>query len=413
MSPLISDALLRAQSDDRLATLAGQGHERAFGVLVERYRPSLVRAATRIVGPDRAEDVSQQALLGAWRALQSGARVRHVRGWLFQALRHTIYTEHARTRQHAELADDLADPRPTSVLAEQNIELAATLAALASLPDHQRVAIAQTELAGRSRRDIARDLGLSEGAVRQLVHRARVTLRQAVTALTPLQLAELAARTRGGSRLSEHVAQLTAAGSAGAGGVAAAGAGSGAALVGAGTMIKGAAALLAVVGAVGGALAIRSHPRPTHPGAVEVRAPSTQADGSVAQASDAGAAAKGPAGPDRGASLRSHTRRASHHATHSVTPAPGVEPAQPAPASSVAPARHSHDAGGRSADSAHEGDRSSPTRDHPRAGGEEPSGSADSTQTSTVSTSADQGTAESSAGAPSATETTVTTTTDG
>jgi hypothetical protein len=46
-----------------------------------------------------------------------------------------------------------------------------------------------TALHGHSREAIAASTGISEGAVRQLVHRARATLRTAVTALTPWPLA--------------------------------------------------------------------------------------------------------------------------------------------------------------------------------------------------------------------------------
>ncbi|MHB8491449.1 MAG: RNA polymerase sigma factor [Solirubrobacteraceae bacterium] len=407
MSPLFSDALLRAQSDDRLATLARQGHERAFGVLVERYRPSLIRVAARMVGPDRAEDVSQQALLGAWRALQAGTQVRHVRAWLFQALRHTMYTDHTRTREHVELAETVADPRSTSTLAEQNIELTATLAALAHLPEQQRIAISQTELAGRSRREIARDLGLSEGAVRQLVHRARVTLRQAVTVITPLQLAELAARPRPSSRLSEHVASLTAASSAGIGATAATGAGSGAALLATGSAIKGAAAVLALAGAIGGALAIKAphRERSARPAALNVA--TAQRTGTVAQAHEAGIEGARRPSPDRsrpparGGGSGAHHRR-SRAAVLSTEPAPPQAP--------VASPRPSGDSREHRTESRPEADRVASNGDHSRSGSGEGAVSGQSTDTTSVTTSAQQGDQAGSAeGAPTQ-ETTITTT---
>ena len=41
MTPLMSTALLRTQADGRLVALAADGSERAFEVLVERYRRPL------------------------------------------------------------------------------------------------------------------------------------------------------------------------------------------------------------------------------------------------------------------------------------------------------------------------------------------------------------------------------------
>jgi hypothetical protein len=46
-----------------------------------------------------------------------------------------------------------------------------------------------TAVQGRSRADVATAMGVSEGSVRQLVHRARMSMRTAVTALTPAPLA--------------------------------------------------------------------------------------------------------------------------------------------------------------------------------------------------------------------------------
>src|SRR5664280_2777544 len=85
MSPRISIRLLAAQSDQRLAALAGEGHERAFEALVHRYRSPLLRYCRRMQLADaRAEDVLQQAFLQAWMAFARGTDVRDVRPWLYR-----------------------------------------------------------------------------------------------------------------------------------------------------------------------------------------------------------------------------------------------------------------------------------------------------------------------------------------
>lgn len=65
MTPLVSTTLLRTQSDARLASLAGEGHERAFEAIVERYRRPLLRYCRRFLPEPRAEDVVQIAFLKA------------------------------------------------------------------------------------------------------------------------------------------------------------------------------------------------------------------------------------------------------------------------------------------------------------------------------------------------------------
>jgi hypothetical protein len=62
------------------------------------------------------------------------------------------------------------------------------LTELARLPERQRQAMVET-VGGMARSEVASTMGLSEGAVRQLVHRARSTLRTAVTAVTPWPMA--------------------------------------------------------------------------------------------------------------------------------------------------------------------------------------------------------------------------------
>lgn len=221
MSPWLSDALLRTQSDERLVTLTREGHERAFAAIVERYRRPLL-AFARNGGPEeRAEDVVQQALMSAWAALAAGAEVSHLSGWLHQIVRH----ETIRAAKRA--GRDVHDPLDPAVIAagagaesevEQKLRMRATLAGIADLPEQQREALVQTAVEGRSRSEIAATLGLTEGAVRQLVHRARSTLRTAVTAVTPLPLANWIAAAGGSG--GPGVAELAAgAGTATAGGL--------------------------------------------------------------------------------------------------------------------------------------------------------------------------------------------------
>ena len=66
-----------------------------------------------------------------------------------------------------------------------------TLTGLAALPERQREALLKIAVEGRSQEEVALALGVSEGAVRQLVHRARLTLRAAATVLVPMPLARV------------------------------------------------------------------------------------------------------------------------------------------------------------------------------------------------------------------------------
>lgn len=193
VNPWFSDLFLASQSDARLVALARGGHERAFTTIVHRYRTELYAAAGRLDSTGRAEDLVQQALLQAFASLRSGTEVRHLRGWLHQILRNVVVRER---RERVLPADGgSATAESAADAAERRMLTRASLAAIAALPSRQRAAIVQSAIEGRGRAEVAASIGVSEGAVRQLVHRARETLRASVTAVVPLPLARSLATT--------------------------------------------------------------------------------------------------------------------------------------------------------------------------------------------------------------------------
>ena len=215
MGPRLTDLFLRSQSDERLVSLAQAGHERAFAVIVERYRGELQAFARGRNADGRAEDIVQQAFLGAFAALQSGAEVGHLRGWLYRIVRNEAIKAQAFTI-HVPLDDVAACGEPLEDVVQRRAIALSALSELNGLPSRQREALVETALRGSSRADVARTMGLSEGAVRQLVHRARNAVRTAVTGLTPYPLAQLFAGSGSGAASDASVA----AGAASAGGVA-------------------------------------------------------------------------------------------------------------------------------------------------------------------------------------------------
>src|SRR3954452_12692481 len=205
--PSPSLTLLRTQSDDRLVALARDGHERAFEAIVERYCRPLFRAARRVLPEARAEDAVQQALIAAWSGLQRGDDVRDLRAWLYRIVHNTALNQlRAAGYDYAELEESLRGSEAPQEAMERRAVVRQTLTGLAALPDRQREALLRIAVEGRPQEEVARDLGISEGAVRQLVHRARLTLRAAATAVVPLPLAEWAAAASAGTGASAPMA---------------------------------------------------------------------------------------------------------------------------------------------------------------------------------------------------------------
>jgi RNA polymerase sigma factor (sigma-70 family) len=233
---LAGASLLRLQSDERLAQLAATGHEAAFDAIVDRYRTPLTRYCAGIVGPSRAEDVVQQALINAHDALQRTDEVRHLRSWLYRIAHNASLNVLRAVRDDVSLdaasdAAAIAEDGPAAAF-ERNERFRATVDALQELPERQRAALVLRELEGRSHEEIAETLGVTSGAARQHLMRARVALRGAVTAITPYPLVV---------RLAEMIASPGAAGWTDA----AVGAGAGATLA---KLTAGVAATGALVG---------------------------------------------------------------------------------------------------------------------------------------------------------------------
>jgi RNA polymerase sigma factor (sigma-70 family) len=205
--------LLWLQSDDRLARLAADGLDSAFEHLVRRHRPKLVRACSRILSGPQAEDAVQQSLLNAHQALRRNGAPERFEPWLHQIAVNAALKELRRTPDDLPLDEALVtgvEQPPESQ--ERRETLQQTIAAIGDLPSRQRRALILRELEGRSHAEIARSLGLSSGAVRQLIHRARSSVRSAVSVLTPYPLLIRLA----GTESQAPVAELVGGGAAGA-----------------------------------------------------------------------------------------------------------------------------------------------------------------------------------------------------
>ncbi len=242
MAPVLSTPLLRTQSDGRLVALAADGHDRAFEAIVERYRRPLQRYLRRLLSEALAEDVLQATFVRAWQALRAGTDVRDLRPWLYRI----AHNQALNTLRAAGAALPAATAELPAVSLEAEVErreeLRAALHGIEALPDRQRAALVAIAVADRPHADVARELGMSDGALRQLLLRARTTLRAAATALTPYPIMSWLAG--GQEATAARVAEVA----VGAGG--------------AGVALKAGVAALAAGAVVAGGPALRDDHRP-------------------------------------------------------------------------------------------------------------------------------------------------------
>jgi RNA polymerase sigma factor (sigma-70 family) len=176
--------MLAAMSDETLVGLVAAGSDDAFAALDARYRRRLVRFAHGFVpgGTADAEDVVQDAMVRAVRALRNGSRPDAVGGWLHRITRNCALDLTASRRRHpvVELADH-AHPRAedAQTAVERSLGVRGLVADVSQLPLTQRSALVLRELEGRSYADIADELDTTVPAVKSLLVRARQGLKRA------------------------------------------------------------------------------------------------------------------------------------------------------------------------------------------------------------------------------------------
>jgi RNA polymerase sigma factor (sigma-70 family) len=187
---------LARQSDDRLVELSRAGDERAFEALVRRHGHELRVYAGRLLGAEgRAEDALQHALMSAWVALRDrDATVANPRAWLYGIVHNSAVTVLRRARHDTVELNEALGYEHAHAGPEVGVVVGEILAGLAEMPEIQRRAMVMTAVAGSSHEEAAAALGVSDGAVRGMVYRARAALRQAAAALLPAPLWGWAAR---------------------------------------------------------------------------------------------------------------------------------------------------------------------------------------------------------------------------
>lgn len=175
-------------SDTELLGALRRGDEAAFAALCSRYESALRRYARHVLRarPAVVDDVVQEALLRAHRALRRDERHIEVRPYLFRLVRNCCLDELARVRTdsvplHLLVAGDEPAAAGLSVesAAEQRDRVALALSDLAALPELQRHALVRRELDGLTHEQVAEELGITPGASRSLVYRAREALTRA------------------------------------------------------------------------------------------------------------------------------------------------------------------------------------------------------------------------------------------
>jgi RNA polymerase sigma-70 factor (TIGR02960 family) len=194
------------RTDGQLLTRAQAGDEAAFQALTESLRGELLVHCYRIVGSVQdAEDLVQETLVAAWRALESFQGRASLRSWLYRiATNRCLNHVRDRGRRLPELPapvepvpmppapsrvrepvwlepypdvllDGIADrgQEPDARYERREAVGLAFMVALQRLPPRQRAVLVLRDVLGFRAAEVAEMLGATEVAVNRLLHRAR------------------------------------------------------------------------------------------------------------------------------------------------------------------------------------------------------------------------------------------------
>lgn len=174
------------QLDEQLVARVQKGDKRAFELLVRKYQYKIVQLVGRLVGEADAQDVAQETMIKAYRALSGFRGQSAFYTWLYRigintAKNHIVSRARRPSNQDIDVSDaeqyghtsHLSDiDTPEAMLLSEEIRQKVA-EVIQKLPDDLRQAITLRELEGLSYEEIAQVMDCPIGTVRSRIFRAR------------------------------------------------------------------------------------------------------------------------------------------------------------------------------------------------------------------------------------------------
>lgn len=182
-----------ADPDVQLMLAVQRGDRSAFEQLFEKHVRGVVGFATQFVGARaRAEELAQDVFLQIYRTRARYVPRARFTTWLYRMVTNACLSEVRRAdhRSRTQVSDrpqesGVGDPATAGEVATRSTEdallsqeaLNRMRALLSDLPEQQRAAVLLARVEGLSYEEVAEALSCSVSAVKSLIHRATVTIR--------------------------------------------------------------------------------------------------------------------------------------------------------------------------------------------------------------------------------------------
>ncbi len=172
-----------------------EGDERAFEQLIALHQGAVIGTVTRMLGSvDDAHDVAQQLFIRIWKSAPRYEPTAKFTTWMYTIMRNLCFNELRKRvrRKEVSLDEPVFDDQPrqfadmlapgADVISQQEELEQALDAAIAALPEKQRLAVVMRRYEDTPYEDLCEVLGMSLPAVKSMLFRARTELRRHLSA---------------------------------------------------------------------------------------------------------------------------------------------------------------------------------------------------------------------------------------
>ena len=165
-------------SDRAIAEACGRGEAWAMELIYHRYRRRVYGLASRIAGPEDADEVAQEAFVRILRGLPKFRGDAQLGTWIYRLAVNAALTHVTRRPRHTE-GDEVLDNIPAAQTSARDPGLSARLErALVALPAGYRAVLVLHDIEGLSHEECATILECRVGTSKSQLHKARARMRE-------------------------------------------------------------------------------------------------------------------------------------------------------------------------------------------------------------------------------------------
>ncbi len=178
------------ETDHQLIRRAIDGDERALRQLWSQYAPHIDAVVKRLVGdPDLAADIAQEVWMQIFRALRTYRGDAQFSTWAHRIAVNRTLNALRKVRRLGRLEVELEDDTALVEAESERAFLAASIEeATAALPERARLVFLLHDVEGYTHEDIAQELGITVGASKSQLFKARAKLRRLLAHLVEVPM---------------------------------------------------------------------------------------------------------------------------------------------------------------------------------------------------------------------------------